>query len=113
MENRQTARCDEAVLDALGNATRRELISMLATRPQTVGEVAQKFPISRPAISKHLKVLQDAGLITHQPRGNQNLYQLDPQGFHDARDWLDGFWNSALARFRLAAENTDPKDADD
>lgn len=97
------------VFDALGNPVRRQIIELLANPPHTVRDIAQQFPISRPAISKHLLLLEHAGLITHQTKGNRNLYHLQQQGFEQAQDWLENYWNQAFNRFRLLAENTQQK----
>ncbi|TPV92565.1 MAG: winged helix-turn-helix transcriptional regulator [Myxococcales bacterium FL481] len=102
------ASSSDAVLDALGNATRRDMLQALGERPRTVGELGEAFPISRPAVSKHLKVLETAGLVRHVSEGTRNIYELDLTGFEAARRWLDGFWDQALARFRLLAENSEP-----
>ena len=92
--------------DALGNPIRREMIRLIAKEPKTVGELSMVLPISRPAVSKHMKLLQDAKLVTHKSVGTQNLFELDKQGFEDARDWIEEFWDDALTRFKLVAENT-------
>ena len=96
-------------LDALGNPVRREILRLLAEGPRTAGDIAQAFPISRPAISKHLRILQDAGVITHDSVGTRNLYRLNAGGFDIARNWLDSFWDDALHRLAFVAENTTPK----
>ncbi len=96
-----------AVFDALGNPVRREIMRRLAAHPRSVGALAAALPISRPAVSKHLKVLQGAGLVSHSAYGNQNVYALDKRGFDEARAWLDAFWDEALARFAMVAENLD------
>ena len=85
-----------------------DIVEMLSERPRAVVEIAAAMPVSRPAVSKHLTILQDAGLIAHRSRGTRNLYHLEPRGFEAANAWLDSFWDDALARFRLVAENTDP-----
>ena len=93
------------VLDALGNAERRQLLVFLRHGALSVGTLASKLPISRPAVSRHLRVLERAGLVRHTASGTHNLYTLDPSGFSSATDWLTSFWNEAEARFRLVAEN--------
>ena len=100
---------EEKALDALGNPVRRRIVQILAPAPRPVGEIAKQLPVSRPAVSKHLRVLEDAGLVTYERDGNKNLFRLDPEGFRSARRWLDSFWDDALARFVLVAENTQPK----
>jgi DNA-binding transcriptional ArsR family regulator len=90
--------------DALGDATRREIFERLAQRPRAVGELADELPVSRPAVSQHLKVLKRAGLVTDRSAGNRRIYQLDPVGVNGLRAYLDRFWNQALASFKAAAE---------
>ena len=97
------------VLDALGNATRREILGMLAESPLAVGAIARRLPVSRPAVSKHLRILQQAELVAFERAGNRNIFRLQPTGFDRARDWLDRFWDDALTRFKLVAENTAPE----
>lgn len=92
------------VFDALGDATRREIFERLADRPQAVGELAGELPVSRPAVSQHLRVLKAAGLVTDRAAGNRRIYQLDPTGVSMLRAYLDQFWNRALASFKEAAE---------
>lgn len=101
----------DAIFDTLGNPMRRSIVRMLAPGPQSVGQIAAQLPISRPAVSKHLRLLESARLVTHTPDGNRNMFQLQPQGFEEAREWLEGFWNEALSRFALVAENTKPEES--
>jgi DNA-binding transcriptional ArsR family regulator/uncharacterized protein YndB with AHSA1/START domain len=89
---------------ALGDPTRRAIFERLADRPRAVGELALELPISRPAVSQHLKVLKDAGLVVDRPAGNRRIYQLDPDGIGALRADLDKFWNSALAAYKEAVE---------
>ena len=91
-------------LDALGDPTRRQIFELLRTGPRSVGELAGYLPVSRPAVSQHLRVLQDARLVTHRKNGTRHLYELDSAGVGVLREWVDGFWNEALARFKAAAE---------
>jgi DNA-binding transcriptional ArsR family regulator len=91
-------------LDALGDPTRRQIFELLRSGPRSVGELADGLPVSRPAVSQHLRVLEDVGLVTHQRNGTRNLYELDSAGVSVLRDWVDGFWSEALARFKAAAE---------
>jgi DNA-binding transcriptional ArsR family regulator len=91
-------------LAALGDPTRRTIFERLADRPQAVGELARDLPVSRPAVSQHLKVLRDAGLVTDKRAGNRRIYQLDPDGVAALREYLDGFWKRSLAAFKAAAE---------
>jgi DNA-binding transcriptional ArsR family regulator len=94
-------------LDALGNPTRREILRRLAREPMPVGELAGHFPISRPAVSKHLRLLQAAGLVTSETQGKRHYCRLERAGFEAAASWLDRFWDDALHRFKLLAENTE------
>ena len=96
----------EATLDALGNATRRQIVRLLAPGPKSVGEIAADLPVSRPAVSKHLRLLEGAELVIHRSEGNRNVFQLHRPGFDTARLWLDQFWDDALARLAMVAENT-------
>ena len=89
---------------ALGDPTRRAIFQQLATRPRSVGELARDLPVSRPAVSQHLKVLREAGLVTDRPEGNRRIYQVDPDGVGAVRAYLDRFWNQALAGFKEAVE---------
>jgi DNA-binding transcriptional ArsR family regulator len=82
--------------EALGDPTRRTIVECLAERPRAVGELAEMLPISRPAVSQHLKVLKDAGLVTDQAAGTRRVYRLNPAGVAALRDQLDTFWNRAL-----------------
>ena len=91
-------------LDALGDPTRRQIFELLRSGPRSVGELAGDLPVSRPAVSQHLRVLEDARLVTHRKNGTRHLYELDSAGVGVLRDWVDGFWNEALARFKAAAE---------
>ena len=94
-------------LTALGDATRRTIFERLADRPRAVGELARDLPVSRPAVSQHLKVLKDAGLVIDRRAGNRRIYQLDPDGVGALRAYLDQFWNQSLAAFKAAAEQAD------
>ena len=89
---------------ALGDPTRRAIFERLADSPQAVGELAAGLPVSRPAVSQHLKVLKEAGLVTDRAAGNRRIYQLNPDGVAALRSYLDRFWRSSLAAFRAAAE---------
>lgn len=90
--------------DALGDPTRRAIVACLAERPHAVGELAEVLPISRPAVSQHLKVLKDAGLVTDRAAGTRRVYRLNPVGVAALRDQLDTYWNRALEGFQDAAE---------
>jgi DNA-binding transcriptional ArsR family regulator len=91
-------------LTALGDPTRRAIFERLADRPRAVGELAIDLPVSRPAVSQHLKVLKDAGLVVDQPIGTRRVYRLDPNGLRELRAYLDHFWDQALAGFKTAVE---------
>lgn len=99
----KTYRVDTA-WTALGDPTRRAIFERIAERPRSVGELAAKLPISRPAVSQHLKVLRDARLVTDRAIGTRRIYQLDPAGLAALRDQLDRFWSKALANFKELAE---------
>ena len=92
------------VFDALGDPTRREIFERLAERPRAVGDLAAELPVSRPAVSQHLRVLKGAGLVSDRAVGNRRIYQVDPTGISALRTFLDSFWNQALASFKVAAE---------
>jgi DNA-binding transcriptional ArsR family regulator len=89
---------------ALGDPTRRAIFERLSDHPAAVGELAELLPVSRPAVSQHLKVLKDAGLVTSQRDGNRRIYQLDPGGIADLRAYLDRFWDVALHSFKARVE---------
>lgn len=95
-------------LAALGDPTRREVFERLAHGPQSVGEIAKGLPISRPAVSQHLKTLKDAGLVTDQALGTRRVYRIDPHGLGQIRAWLDQFWEVALRAFQAEVERDDP-----
>ena len=97
------------VLDALGNPERRRLVQALSDRARSVGELAADFPISRPAVSRHLAQLERAGLVAHRAEGTRNVYFLDRAGLEATAAWLNRFWEEAEARLKLVAENTAPK----
>lgn len=90
--------------DALGDATRRAIVACLAERPQAVGELADELPVSRPAVSQHLKVLKDAGLVSERAEGTRRIYRLNPAGVAALRDQLDTFWNRALSGYQDIAD---------
>jgi len=94
-------------LTALGDPTRRAIFERLAERPRAVGELARELPVSRPAVSQHLKVLKDARLVVDRPAGARRIYQLDPDGVGDLRAYLDQFWTRALAAYKTAVEQRD------
>jgi DNA-binding transcriptional ArsR family regulator len=94
----------EAQLDALGDATRRAILARLLTGPMPVGEIASHFPVSRPAISQHLRILKDANLVVDRAKGTRRLYAINPQGFESLREYFDQFWAQALTAFKKKAE---------
>jgi DNA-binding transcriptional ArsR family regulator len=97
---------------ALGDSTRRTIFEHLAERPRAVGELAGELPVSRPAVSQHLKVLKDAGLVIDHRAGTRRIYQLNPDGLADLRAELDRFWNQALASYKQIVEQaTDEEDS--
>jgi DNA-binding transcriptional ArsR family regulator len=93
------------LLEALGDSTRRAIVEVLAAGPLPVGELARRLPVSRPAVSQHLKVLKDAGLVVDHADGTRRLYQLNPNGPERLHAWLDHLWSTALAAFKTAAEH--------
>jgi DNA-binding transcriptional ArsR family regulator len=94
-------------LAALADPTRRAIFERIADRPSAVGELAGELPVSRPAVSQHLKVLKQAGLVVDRPVGNRRIYRLDPTGIGALRAYLDRFWNQSMAAFKAAAEKED------
>ena len=87
------------VLDALGDPTRRAILDALRAAPSSVAELTGQVPVSRPAISQHLKVLGQAGLVDHEVRGTRHIYRVDRDGLGVLRDWLDQFWDDVLGAF--------------
>ena len=90
---------------ALADPTRRAVFERLREGPRPVGELARDLPVSRPAVSQHLRVLKDAGLVAERRDGTRRLYRIDPDGLAAIRDYFDDFWNEALAAFKAAAES--------
>jgi DNA-binding transcriptional ArsR family regulator len=95
---------------ALSDPTRRAIFERLADGPRSVGELAADLPVSRPAVSQHLKVLKGAGLVEDRAQGTRRLYRVDPDGVAAMRDYLDGFWDQALTAFKAAVEGPDGKE---
>jgi DNA-binding transcriptional ArsR family regulator len=95
---------EDAGLGLLGDPMRRAIFETLARRPSSVGELAEQLPISRPAVSQHLKALKDGGLVVSHAEGTRRIYRLDPQGVAALRAWLDGVWEHALANFHKFAD---------
>jgi DNA-binding transcriptional ArsR family regulator len=101
------------VLTALADPTRLAVFELLAEGPTAVGDLARRLPVSRPAVSQHLKVLKDAGLVTDRSAGTRRLYQLDPEGIAEVRAYFDRFWNMALGSFKAAVESQTRREHDD
>jgi DNA-binding transcriptional ArsR family regulator len=97
-------------MSALGDPTRRAIFELLADGPRPVGEIARDLPVTRPAVSQHLKVLKEAGLVIDRQIGTRRLYQLNPEGVGALRAYLDRFWNRALAVFKAAAEQLEEEE---
>jgi DNA-binding transcriptional ArsR family regulator len=91
-------------MNALGDPTRRAIFELLADGPRAVGEIAEQLPITRPAVSQHLKVLKEAGLVTDRADGTRRLYQINREGVGALRAYLDRFWDRALASYKQAVE---------
>jgi DNA-binding transcriptional ArsR family regulator len=96
----------DTALVALADPTRRQIFERLKSGPRSVGAIARGLPVSRPAVSQHLKVLKAAGLVSDRPEGTQRVYCIDPDGLAALRRWLDEFWDEALAACRAEAELT-------
>lgn len=94
----------ESALTALSDPTRRQVFERLRGGPRSVGAIARGLPVSRPAVSQHLKVLKEAGLVTDRPEGTRRVYYIDPDGLGALRAWLDQFWDEALANFQAEVE---------
>jgi DNA-binding transcriptional ArsR family regulator len=97
-------------MDALGDPTRRAIFERLRFGPKPVVELARGLPVSRPAVSQHLKVLKEAGLVTDRPEGTRRVYQIDPQGLGQIRAWLDRFWDAALDAFKAEVERSNDEE---
>jgi DNA-binding transcriptional ArsR family regulator len=95
------------VLAALSDPTRRRVLEALRTGPRSVGELTAAVPVSQPAVSQHLRVLREAGLVTERRAGTRRLYRVAPDGLSTLRAYLDGFWDDALGSFRRLADATD------
>jgi DNA-binding transcriptional ArsR family regulator len=92
--------------EALGDPNRREILRLLGTEDLAVGEIAESMPISRPAVSRHLRLLKDAGLVVERAQGTRRIYQLQAEGLEAVQAYVQGVWGEAANRFRLVAENT-------
>lgn len=97
------------LIEALADPTRRAVFERVARAPVAVGEIAAGLPVSRPAVSQHLKILKQAGLVSETADGTRRIYRLDPRGLGELREWLDGFWGDRLADFARYVE--EEKDA--
>ena len=100
-------------LSALADPTRRLVFERLKSGPQAVGAIARGLPVSRPAVSQHLKILKEAGLVTDRPEGTRRLYFIDPHGLGALRGWLDQFWDQALTAFQSEVERPAKKEERD
>ena len=94
--------------EALGDPNRRTILALLGEGGRSVGELAASLPISRPAVSRHLRLLKEAGLVVEQPQGTRRIYRLHDEGVATVEAFLSDVWGDAVARFRLVAENTRP-----
>jgi DNA-binding transcriptional ArsR family regulator len=94
--------------EALGDPNRREILRLLSGGDKPVAEIAAAMTISRPAVSRHLRLLKDAGMVAEQAEGTRRIYHLREEGLHAVKAYLEGVWGEAAARFRLLAENTEP-----
>lgn len=94
------------IWSALGDPTRRTIFELLVEHPCSVGELARALPVTRPAVSQHLKVLKDAGLVANRRLGKQRIYRVDPEGLANLRDELDRFWDKTLAAYKVAVEQS-------
>lgn len=96
---------------ALGDPTRRAIFERVAAKPSSVGALALGLPVSRPAVSQHLRVLKDAGLVSEVPMGTKRIYRLDPRGLGAIRAWLDAHWATALTAFADHADKEETKES--
>ncbi|MFC5260617.1 ArsR/SmtB family transcription factor [Kribbella qitaiheensis] len=97
-------------LEALGDANRRAIVEILGSGALSVQQIAERLPISRPAVSRHLRLLKEAGLVDDEPDGTRRVYQLRAVGVEAIRDYFAEVWGAAATRFRIVAENTEPRD---
>ena len=97
-------------MNALGDGTRRSIFELLADGPRAVGEIATHVPVTRPAVSQHLKVLKDAGLVVDRAAGTRRIYQVNPEGVAMLREYLDTFWNRALVAFKQTVEQANEEE---
>jgi DNA-binding transcriptional ArsR family regulator len=113
MSARHPAAASAVALEALGDASRRQILDLLSTSNRSVQDLAGRLPISRPAVSRHLRVLKDAGLVAEEAVGTRRIYHLRPEGALAVRDYLEQVWGEATVRFQLLAENTSPAEPHD
>src|SRR2546421_5564115 len=99
----------EVALAALADPTRRRVLEQLRGGPRAVGDIAARLPVSRPAVSQHLKVLKEAGLVREERQGTRHIYEIDPNGLGPLRAWLDQFWDAALDAFKAEVEADEKK----
>jgi len=97
-------------MQALGDPTRRAVFERLRSGPRSVGELASGLPVSRPAVSQHLRVLKGEGLVTDEQQGTRRLYRIERDGLEELRAWFDSFWDTALAEFKAAAEREEEQE---
>jgi DNA-binding transcriptional ArsR family regulator len=102
-----------AAFAAIADPTRRRVMERLSARPMAVGEIAAGMPVSRPAVSQHLKVLKEAGLVSDRQDGSRRIYAIDPKGLGAMRAWLDQFWDGALLALKAEIEKDPAKQKDD
>lgn len=100
----------DPIFFALSDPTRRQVLENIRLQPSAVGKIAERLPVSRPAVSQHLKVLKDAGLVSEERRGTRNIYSVDPAGIAALRDYFNNYWGIALERFKSFAEETSKGD---
>jgi DNA-binding transcriptional ArsR family regulator len=103
----------ERQLDAIGDATRRTILARLRRGPLPVGKLAEGLPVSRPAVSQHLRVLKDANLVKDHPSGTRRVYELNPEAFASLREYFDEFWGVALIAFKKRVESGKPRRSND
>src|SRR5215467_9497952 len=103
----------ETALDALGHPMRRRMLELLRDKPRPVGVLASELPIGRPGVSKHLRLLEGAGLVEHQSRGTRNLYAVAPEGLVEVQRWLTDLWDATLGAFAAYVETVNAADAAD
>ncbi len=99
----------EQALATLADPTRRAVFETLRAGPASVAQIADGLPVSRPAVSQHLKALKQAGLVRDEARGTARIYRIHAEGLRELREWLDGFWDETLERFKDFAENEDER----